>query len=167
MKVTAEKTTIIVHAAGTNLRSYLGAAISFCLLSAFVGVPARAQIVVLKPLHIRHVQGYVTDEKSNAVAGVEVDLLRDGKPVIKTRADETGWFQIEGASGRYYLSVSAGSSELGREVAVGTNLFTLFCHKTLYVMVRPNQFCNDCSIRVYTNKRQFFKSVWWNTGHYY
>jgi hypothetical protein len=167
MKPATHEILGIAKRRGFRLRCFLG--VGFAWVVAF-GLTARitqAQITILKPLHVRHVQGYVTDEKGNAVASVVVQLFRDGKPVLGTRADNTGWFQIEGARGRYLLQVSAGSPELGREVAVGTNLLTLFCRKTLYVMVRPNQPCDDCSIRVFTSRGKFFNAVWQNTGHYY
>jgi hypothetical protein len=139
-----------------------------CFLSGVLAAgTANAQITVQKPLHIRHVQGYITDEKGNAIGRVKVDLLRGGKPVLTATADETGWFHIEGASGKYRLEVSTHSSEMGRDLAVGTDPFTLFCHETLYVMARVNQFCNDCSLRVYTSRKKFFDEVWRNTGHYY
>jgi len=156
---------ISTTAAGPRLRCCLGAVISVCLMGAFVGIPARAQIEVLKPLHIRHVQGYVTNETGKAVAGARVELLRDGRPVSKTKADQTGWFRIDGARGRYVLGAWAGATEAGREVAVGTNLLTLFCHKTLYIMVRTEGSCMDCSIRVYASKKQLFNAIWRNTGH--
>jgi hypothetical protein len=141
------------------------------LIGVFAGFLFRqgsfAQLVIEKPLQIRQVQGYVTDETGKAVAGAKVELLRDGKPVLKTNADQTGWFRIDGASGRYVLGAWAGATEAGREVAVETNLLTLFCHKTLYIIVRTEGSCMDCSIRVYTSKRQYFNAIWRNTGHYY
>jgi len=152
-------------AAGPRLRCFLGAVISICLMGAFVGIPVQAQIEVLKPLHIRRVQGYVTNETGQAVAGARIELFRDGRPVIKAKSDQTGWFRIDGAGGRYVLGAWAGTTEVGREVAVGTNPLTLICHKTLYIMVRTEGSCMDCSIRVYTSKKQFFNAIWQNTGH--
>lgn len=135
-------------------------------LIASISAAASAQIAISKPLHIRHVQGYITDEKCNAVKGAEVELLRDGNAVLKTRADQVGWFQFDRANGKYILRASVGAPEAGREVVVGTTPLTLFSHKTLYVMIRTVSSCDDCSIRVFTSKRQLLNAVWLNTGHY-
>jgi hypothetical protein len=167
MRVAAIRRIGVSKQRGFWLRCFLGGGLLLGLMSAAFPQPIRAQITPLRPLRIRHIQGYVTDEKGNAIGLVTVELLRDGKPVIKTRADEVGWFRFDGVSGRYVLTVSTRSSEVGRDVAVGTNLITLFFHKTLYVMARVNQFCDDCSLRVYTSGRKFFDEVWRNTGHYY
>jgi hypothetical protein len=70
-----------------------------------------AQLVNEKPLRIRRVQGYVTDEVGKAVSEAKVQLLRDGKPVLEMTAGKAGWFQIEGASGKYVLVASSGVTQ--------------------------------------------------------
>jgi hypothetical protein len=145
------------------LRCFLGVA----MVALLTGSAAQGQISILKPLHIQSVRGYVTDESGKAVSNATVQLLRDGKVVLGARADDEGWFQIDKASGPYLLSASVGVSEVGREIVVETDPLTMLGHKTLYVMIRTSGSCSDCSIQVFTSKKQFFETVWQNTGHHY
>lgn len=144
---------------GFWLRCFLG-------VMLFFGAFAQAQIQVDKPLHIQRVQGYVTDQMGKAAPHAAVKLIRDGKAVLSTTADEMGWFRIDKAAGPYVLSASVGVSEVGRQIIVGTTPRALLAHKTLYVMIRTSGACSDCSIQVYTSKKRFFDAVWRNTGHY-
>lgn len=128
---------------------------------------ANAQIEILKPLHLSHVQGVVTDSSGRPVANADVTLVREESVAFKTKTDDSGRFALDQASGRYWFRVSGSSySPAAREVIVGADLETVFQRAELYVMLGPASCSDECSF-IYTNKKKFDRAVRWNTGHYY
>ena len=120
---------------------------------------ANAQISILKPLHIAHVQGVVTDRFGRPVASAEVALVREESIAFTAKTDDSGRFVLDHASGRYRLRVSGPSySSAFREVIIGPDWKTIF-HKTeLYVMLGPGACSDECSW-IYASKKKFDRAV--------
>ena len=79
-------------------------AVSAAFLLAFTfGLVSRAhaQIEVLKPLHLSHVYGIVTDNSGRPIANAEVSLVREKSVVFTTKTDDSGRFALDKGSGRY------------------------------------------------------------------
>jgi hypothetical protein len=128
---------------------------------------AYAQIEILKPHHVWHVQGYVTNRSGMPIADAEVTLVREESVAFKTNTDGSGKFKFDHAAGQYWLRVMAPHySTAARDVVIGADLTALFHGSTFYVMLGQNSCMDECS-PIYTSKKKFDHAVRWNTGHYY
>jgi hypothetical protein len=151
---------------GFWLRCFLGTTVSICLARAIVGDLALAQLDIQKPLRLGSASGYVTDEVGKAVPAARIRLTRGGETVFQTYTDQEGWFEIRGAHGEFWLEVdTAAYSEWSRQARIGLGLRLFAPGRDVFVMLRRGA-CSDCTDLAFTSKKQFFKAIWWNTGHY-
>jgi len=151
-----------VHAQGITVSAGFLLALSLGL--AFRG---NGQIAMLKPLHLSHIQGVVTDRAGRPIAKAEVALVRGGSVAFRTTTDDSGRFSVDKASGRYWFRVSGPRySPAAREVIIATDLETVFRRVDLYVVLGPGSCVDECS-PIFGSKKDFDRALRWNTGHYY
>jgi hypothetical protein len=108
-------------------------------------------------LKVSRVQGQVFDITGNAVPGVVVSLVQDGKSTVQFRTASNGEFQFKAAPGRYVLkAVVPAFQSASVELEVGRNLGNLFHPSTLYVIFGLHgSFCPWAT----TNNQEFQKKV--------
>lgn len=124
---------------------------------AAVNVAAQVDCVSPRTLKVSRVQGQVFDISGNAVPGVVVSLVQDGKPTAQFHTGSNGEFQFKAAPGRYVLkAVVPAFQSTSVELEVGSDLGNLFHPSTLYVIVGlQGSFCPW----VTTSNREFQKIV--------
>ena len=118
---------------------------------------AQVNCISPKPLKVSRVQGQVFDITGNAVPGVVVSLVQEGKSKAQFHTGAIGQFQFKAAPGRYVLNaVVPAFQRASVELEVGRNLGNLFHPSTLYVIVGLHgSFCPW----VTTSDREFQKIV--------
>jgi hypothetical protein len=153
----------------------LGANLLLAVAFSSTVEPTYAQLVVLKPTHVWHVHGYVTNKSGKPIADAEVTLVAESQPwssneeslAFKTKTDSSGRFKFDHAAGQYWFRVKASHySTASQQVIIGADLATLFHRSIFYVMLGPSACSDECS-PIYTTKKKFDQAVRWNTGHYY
>ena len=124
-----------------------------------VAANAAAQVDCVSPrtLKVSRVQGQVFDITGNAVPGVVVSLVQDGKSTAQFRTGAMGQFQFKAAPGRYILQAEVPAFQRASvELNVGRNLGNLFHSSTLRVIVGLyGSFCPWAT----TSSREFQKMV--------
>jgi hypothetical protein len=133
----------------------------FLTLVALVCVPAaaHAQVAPDKPLHLAHVEGYVTNTAGKPVPNAEVTLDQDGTVAARTHTDQRGAFHFDHVLGHYWLRVArTENAPAAREIAVGDLIESYVERKKLYVVVGPGA-CADACSSVYTSKHEFEKAI--------
>lgn len=162
----APGSTMRTMTAGPRLRCFWEGGL---LVIAFaMGIrPTIAQIVVTKPVHVRHVEGLVCNKSGKPVAKAEITLVRQESIAFKTLTNESGRFAIGRITGRYLLRVtSTGYSPAAQEVIVGSDLRTASRGNTLYVILGPAA-CMDACSTVYTSKKKFDQDVRMYSANYH
>jgi hypothetical protein len=145
--------------AGLRLRYFLGLGSMLAIMFAYAAGRVSAQVIVLKPLHLSHVYGYVLSETGNPLSGVQVALASGGPPSEAVITDAKGYFDFPDAKGEYLLHVRIpGSASANRQVIVGPDVRAMFHRGPLYVMIRP-VVCQDCISPIFTNRKQFDRAV--------
>ena len=84
-------------------------------------------------------QGYVTNQLGDKIAGAHIVAKQNGKNVAETKTDEQGVFRLKVRPGRYTLTIDApGWDSNHAEVQAGFGLKNLF-HAWFYRSIfRPN-----------------------------
>jgi hypothetical protein len=120
---------------------------------------AEAQVDCVGPrtLKASRVQGQVFDITGNAVPGVVVSLVQEGKPTAQFHTGSNGEFQFKVAPGLYVLkAVVTAFQSTSVELEVGRNLWNSFHPSTLRVIVGLyGSFCPWAT----TSNREFQKIV--------
>ena len=131
----------------------------------FAGAKAHAQVAPEKPLHLAHVDGFVTNSEGKPLVNAEVTLDQDGAVKYRTRTDDRGAFKFDHVVGHYWLRVARTQyAPAAREVGVGDLVETYLERKKLYVVVGPGA-CEDACSSVYTSRREFEKAIKKNKRH--
>jgi len=144
---------------GFWLRCFLGLGSISAFALMLAARSADAQIVVLKPLHLSHVYGYVLSEKGEPLTGVPVALVSGGPPAQATTTDAKGYFDFPDAKGEYLLHVKMPHSAIAaRNVIVGADFRALFHRGPLNIMIKPGG-CEDCTSPIFTSRKQFDRVV--------
>jgi hypothetical protein len=105
-------------------------------------VTAQANVCVYKTVHVRSVQGYVSDSTSARVAGAKVIAKEDGNVIGEGTADSQGNFRLSLPRGEYDLIVNATGFAPGHaRVKVGFGFRSLFHSNTLRMVVSPGMIC--------------------------
>jgi hypothetical protein len=156
----ATMTTVSKRPAGPRLRCFLGIALVGGFLTLSSAKLCNAQIVVLKPLHLWHISGYVLNKAGKPLAGVQVALASGRQPSEAVPTDTNGYFNFPDARGEYLLHVRVpGSPSANRQVIVGPSLRSLVHRGQLYIMIKPDEICEDCISPVFTSKKRFDQAV--------
>lgn len=158
--------TIWTRTAEPRLRCFLERAF---LVTAFAILTqsAIAQIVVTKPVHVRHVKGLVYNRSGKPVAKAQIILARQKSMAFETLTDDSGGFTVDRAAGRYLLRIrSAGYSPAAQEVIVGSDIQSLPHGNTLYVILGPAA-CMDACSTIYTSKKKFEQDVRMYSENFY
>jgi hypothetical protein len=120
---------------------------------------AAAQVDCVSPrtLKVSRVQGQVFDITGNAVPGVVVSLVQEGKPTAQFHTGSNGEFQFKATPGRYVLKAEVPAFQRASvELNVGRDLGNLFHPSTLRVTVGLyGSFCPWAT----TSNREFQKMV--------
>ena len=120
---------------------------------------AAAQVDCVSPrtLKVSRVQGQVFDITGNAVPGVVVLLVQDGKSIAQFHTGSNGEFQFKTAPGFYVLKAEVPAFQSSSvELKVGRDLGNLFHPSTLRVIVGLyGSFCPWAT----TSNREFQKMV--------
>src|SRR5258707_14642049 len=99
MTLRLQRATIFSKTAGLWLRCFLGAASILVIEFSFAAENAHGQIVILKPLHLSRVYGYVLSETGNPLTGVQVALASGVQPSQAVVTDLKGYFDFSDAKG--------------------------------------------------------------------
>lgn len=144
---------------GSLLRCFLDPAWKLLVLCAAVCSPLHAQLDVSGPIHLTHVDGQVANSQGKPVANVEVSLVQNDKVAFSTKTDESGAFEFEHVSGKYWFRVARSDyAPAAREIEVRDEIVTYLRRKKLYVIVGPSACMDECS-SVLTSKRDFERAI--------
>jgi hypothetical protein len=120
---------------------------------------AAAQVDCVSPrtLKVSRVQGQVFDITGNALPGVVVSLVQEGKPTAQFHTGSNGEFQFKATPGRYILQAEVPAFQRASvELNVGRDLGNLFHPSTLRVIIGLyGSFCPWAT----TSNREFQKMV--------
>jgi Carboxypeptidase regulatory-like domain len=150
---------------GFRLRCFLGSVLLALAVCSALCITANAQIDVPGPFRVSHFQGIVVSPEGKPISDAEVVLVRDGKTVATTRTESSGRFRIEHVEGPFMFRMHVPHySVVNREVIVRFELATDLGHNKLYVILGPGACSDDCS-SVFTNKKDFDRTIRRNTRH--
>src|SRR5450631_730853 len=157
MRNCSYRRTIFATTAGLWLRCFLSAGSIVVIVFVFAVENAFGQIVILKPLHLSRVYGYVLCETGNPLMGVQVALASGAQPSEAVVTDAKGYFDFSDARGEYLLHVRMpGTASANRQVIVGADVRA---HRgPLYILIKPGA-CEDCVSPIFTNRKQFDRAV--------
>lgn len=140
-------------------RRIMGMTCAVVFLWAISAASAAAQVGCVSPrtLKVSRVQGQVFDITGNAVPGVVVSLVQEGKPTAQFHTGSNGEFQFKVAPGLYVLkAVVPAFQSTSVELEVGRNLWNSFHPSTLRVIVGLyGSFCPWAT----NSNREFMKMV--------
>jgi hypothetical protein len=136
------------------LRAFLVAV--FGMIAAAIAA-AQVNCIGQKPLRVSRVQGQVFDITGNAMPGVVVSLVQEGRSTAQFRTGSTGSFQFKAVPGVYLLKAEVPAFQsTSVELKVGHDLWNLFHPSTLCVIVGLyGSFCPWAT----TSNREFKKIV--------
>src|ERR1035437_9632609 len=119
-------------------RRIMGMTCAVVFLWAISAAGAAAQVDCVSPrtLKVSRVQGQVFDITGNAVPGVVVSLVQEGKPTAQFHTGSNGEFQFKTTPGRYVLkAVVPAFQSTSVELIVGSSALSHFHPSTLRVIV--------------------------------
>jgi len=124
---------------GASSRTVVALAVLIILITAMIAMPGIAQedgTFLISPNGT--VEGTVKDQRSNAVSGATVELMKDDVAVANTTTDSFGNFQLEAPADSYLLSISGtGLEGLTRQVNITSGGTTELGAITVTVLQSP------------------------------
>jgi hypothetical protein len=154
----APGSTVRTRPAGPRLRCFLDGGL-LAIAFAVVLRSASAQLVVPKPIRVRHVEGLVCDRSEKPVANAQIMPVRRESNAFHSKTDDSGNFAIDHAAGRYLLRITAANySPAAQAVIIGSGFRKPFRRTALYVILGPAA-CMDACSTVYASKKEYDQAV--------
>jgi hypothetical protein len=142
------------------MRRHIDIAIIVAIFAIAFPSSLRGQIVILKPLHISHAQGYVVTAEGKPLKGIQVAFISGAQPALASNTDADGHFDFTDARGEYLFHVkSPGFAIAARQVIARRGLRSLFRRGLLFVVMRPAADCDDCTSLIFATKKQADRAI--------